>query len=155
MNFCFCADSIKGTLQKGTEFSFFVSTQGIPPTHPTLSPSHLGLYLTPPSTSLTSPLLGLCLPSYIHRPADPKWRRRKEGGGEMRRREDASGGRRRDEVHGSTTQSRVTRQDHHTHPSRASNNLGKKNVYLIFSFHWSISNSFHLFSKANDISDIF
>ena len=43
----------------------------------------------------------------------------------------------------------------HTHPSQVSNNLSKKNVYLTFSFDWPISNSFHLFSKANDTFDIF
>ena len=107
MSFCFCADSIKGTLQKGTEFSFFVSTQGIPPTHPPLSPSPLGLYLPPIHPSLTPPFL-VCVypyPPTVQPIRNGDERKREEGRGGMR--EDASGGRRRDEVHGSTKQSRV------------------------------------------------
>ena len=109
MSFCFCADSVKRPLLNGTEFSFYVSTQGIPPTHPPLSPSPLNLYLPPIHPSLTPPFL-VCVypyPPTVQPILNGDERKREEGRGG--RREDASGGRRRDEVHGSTRQSRVTR----------------------------------------------
>ena len=84
MIFCFCTNSIKGTLQKWNGIFIFRVNSRNPSDPPTPLPLPSWLVLTPHPPLPNSPLLGLCLPLSTHRPTDPKWRRKKEGGGERR-----------------------------------------------------------------------